>query len=59
MRSKEEIQDRLRELREVERSCDYYGPYAKLLGGEIVALEWALNETEPVWYDHICSTEKE
>lgn len=57
MRSREEIRDRLRELQRVERSHDYYGPYAKLLAGEIVALEWVLDETEPNSYDHICTVE--
>jgi hypothetical protein len=57
MRSQEEIDDRLRELRQVERSCDYYDPFLKRLSGEIIALEWVLAETEPKSYNHVPSAE--
>lgn len=53
MRSKDEIRDRLRELRRIELVGDYYNPYTTHLRGEIAALEWVLAESEPPAYDHV------
>jgi hypothetical protein len=58
MRSKDEVRDRLRELRRIVRTSDYYDPYTTHLRGEIAALEWALAEREPPAYDHVRATDE-
>lgn len=53
MRSKDEVRDRLQELRRIARTGDYYDPYTTHLRGEIAALEWVLAESTPPAYDHV------